>query len=138
MKTAAQEAVQPLEELVRQSGVLQVFEASWAVLFTRHDQMIDARTTGLKEHFGHDELQIVLGMSVEEAHEILSQAVRLIKKGAHFEAGMEYGIASHLIRMVKSPERDATLRLIFPDEDGWFANPDFSWQEAAIPGLTAN
>jgi len=99
--------------------------------------MIDARTTGLKEHFGHDELQIVLEMSVEEAHEILSQAVRLIGKGAHFEAGMEYGIASHLVRMVKSPEREATLRLVFPDEDGRFTNPDYSWQEAAIPGLTA-
>ena len=137
MKTAAQEAVQPLEELVRQSGVLQAFGASWAVLLARHDQMIDARTTGLKEHFGHDELQIVLEMSVEEAHEILSQAVRLIGKGAHFDAGMEYGIASHLVRMVKSPEREATLRLVFPDEDGRFTNPDYSWQEAAIPGLTA-
>jgi hypothetical protein len=85
------------------------------------EECIDAHTHGLKESFGHDDLQIVLPIPQSTASGVLWSAVERIRDGEQLQPGQRYEriIKSLPVELVwaRDEVRDL-IRILLPDEHG--------------------
>lgn len=81
----------------------------------------DTHTHGLREKFGHPDLQCVLPMNPKIIHAIFCTIVNKIKKGQTFKSRKCYSgiIKDYKVRFVEAVESDRkVLRMILPDQHG--------------------
>lgn len=96
----------------------------WIVdsIFDKEKNIVcDTHTHGLKEKFGHPDLQCVLPMNPKTTHTIFCAIVNKIKNGQTFKSGKCYSeiIKDHKVRFIKATESDRKiLRMILPDQHG--------------------
>lgn len=90
-------------------------------------QLINCHTHGLKESFGHDELQVVLPINQRIVSGVIHSAVKLIKNGEKLNDGDK---KSHILEgydvLIKKVIEDgqSVMRLIIPDAAGKFPGDD--------------
>ena len=86
-------------------------------------ELINCHTHGLKESFGHEELQVVLPINQRIVSGVIHSAVNLIRKGKKFSDGDRIGCVLEgydvLIKRVLEDDR-VVMRLILPDAVGKF------------------
>ncbi|MOA18910.1 hypothetical protein D3C78_1392550 [compost metagenome] len=95
----------------------------WAAHYVPLDDFhINYHTHGLKENYNHRDLQIVLPVSMENAHGIVSGIIHDIKEGKVFYEDIDYiGYlgSNHRIQFKEFYECERpVLRILFPDKKG--------------------
>ncbi|OOR21500.1 DUF4262 domain-containing protein [Bacillus cereus] len=102
-----------------------------AVLAEDYDEIYaNYHTHGLTHKYNHQDLQIILNIDPEVAHDIFYTVVEEIKYGKKFEEGIEYyNIIENnpvIMKSFKEMNREV-LRILLPDERGVLpTHPDCS------------
>ena len=121
----------PAEDIRSQIASM-IEKHGWAMIMTPYynEGRIAAYTRGLGITYKHPELEIIYPVNYDRAHGLMIAAIELIKEGQKLEVGKTYAgiLKAHLVKIVATADAD-TVRLVFPDKQGSFTNPEFSWQE---------
>ena len=84
---------------------------------------MNIHTHGLKEGYGHRDIQICMRLPMPTANSILGEVAERIKKGEVFEPGKKYSkiIKNYDVIFVEAEECERpVLRIILPNVDGSF------------------
>ena len=98
---------------------------------------VNCHTHGLKESLNHPDLQIIFPLDRESGSIIHSNAVKIIKGGVSFTAGVRYNgiVTGREVTFAKAHEGEREiLRMIIPGEDlvlekGKMGEFDFQWED---------
>lgn len=123
-KRRVQNMVSKEQEMLEEHGWLVhfVFESNGEL-----NGLANCHTHGLLENFGHKDLQIVLPISPENAHPLLSGIVSQIKEGRVFEPDIATSkvISNFDVFFKEFEENERTvLRLILPDPNGKYPSDE--------------
>ena len=96
----------------------------WAAHYVLLDaNHINYHTHGLVENFNHCDLQIVLPISMEAAHGVVSKMIDDIKNGLKFYEGIKYTgyiKQGYDVKFMSFTECERpVLRVLFPDSKGY-------------------
>jgi hypothetical protein len=124
-----------LEELLEQQAE-NMRQYGWVMHFVMNDSDypngINYHTHGLRENFGHPDMQICLPIRPGLAHSIISVVVERIREGEQYVTGKEYHdlLADDMkvIFLEVKEDQRKMLRLILPDEDGGYNQPYYAEQ----------
>ena len=101
-------------------------EQGWIAHYVVEDPQsptgVNIHTHGLKETFGHEDIQIVFPLEPKIATSVLSSAVLLIQNGTHLESGKKYEDvlkSEYQVCFIPAVEsgRDV-MRMVLPGPDG--------------------
>jgi hypothetical protein len=96
---------------------------------------INFHTHGLKEVFGHLDLQICFPLQVEIAYPIFHGMVDEIRAGKIFEAGKKYSsiLVNYNVELIEAIECGRpVLRLLLPNKQGTLAGMEYGLQRTML------